>query len=857
MTDPNGKNQIHVMQEISLALKDTPEQQEVVGPLVSYLIQRGWNLEQIVYGRKEWRVPKSPSEATKREKQESFSGFPVDVAVFDDPAHVGDPHHLLFLIECKQPTEDAGITQLESYFVGEPHTQLGIWVNLAEPSARAIFLYRNQSGKIIRKNKIISDIPVPGERIQPELERRQFRDLTAPTDQALKRTMSDLLDKVVITDSNVTRREEQLDQLCNLLLLKLESDKEARSSPDEPVFFRNLESPTRTANIIRKRYKHFVELYPGVFFTEQDKELRFSDHTIDNCVEYLSSLKLIDLGVTTFSLAFQVLRSEALKQGEGQYFTPQPVIEAGVRLMKIEYNDLILDPACGTGGFLVEALFELRRNRPKMSEGDLSRWAQTHIFGIDKDAIGVKLAKAVMQIAGDGSAHCVRGDSIRTHTWDHDFPHLRAPEFQNGRFSVIVTNPPFGKKLKIAAKDSRLAGLQLAKKGGEEFADLEIGLLFLERAHQLLREGGRIGIVLPETYFFSPSYQFVLDWLKSRFQAIAVANIPMEAFQGFCRAKTNFYVFKKISKTPKSGFVSLLNPRTCGIYKDGGTRYKTDSNTGSRTNEVDNELLEHVDVYLRGDSPPGLARPCVSQVLSRRVIVPTYYDPRFNEGISELLRSNHLKGITIGELLDEGILTVRNGHGSPSNDQRTGDIPYVKVSDIRGLRINVNPTNLVTEKIANKYWKGGDSLVSPWDLITPSRASSNIGEFAILLPGEERILLTKEVFIFRTEDGETYDPFYLLWAFSLRAVRNQWRRVALMQTNREDCGKRYREIVLPRPPDGPWAQTKSKAFRKYFKSIANETSHFLNNIKSDEFQYIANVIRTGEGYDDQGFANSS
>ena len=463
-------------------------------------------------------------------------------------------------------------------------------------------------GNQVRKNKLVSDIPRPGEPIEPESQRRYFKDLVTPTDQVLKKTISDLLDNVVITDSNVTRREDQLDQLCNLLLLKLESDKEARSNEDEPVFFRNLESPRKTASSLRERYTEFVELYPGVFFTDQDRVLRFSDSTLDACVEYLSSLRLIDLGVTAFSMAFQLLRSEALKQGEGQYFTPQPVIEAGVRLMGIKYSDLILDPACGTGGFLVEALLELKRIRPSISDGDLSRWAQTHLFGIDKDAIGVKLTKAVMQIAGDGSAHCMRGDSIRTHTWSGDFPHLLSGEFQNERFSVIITNPPFGQNLKVSATDSRLAGLDLAKKGLNRFVDLEIGLLFLERAFQLLRERGRVGIVLPETYFFSPSYQFVLDWLKPRFKPIAVANVPMEAFQGFCRAKTNFYVFQKVSKEPASGHVTLLNPRTCGIYKDGLTRYKTDPSNGNRTTEVDNELLDHVTGYLDGETPVGLAK---------------------------------------------------------------------------------------------------------------------------------------------------------------------------------------------------------------------------------------------------------
>jgi type I restriction enzyme M protein len=114
-----------VSEAISSKLKNTSEQKLVVGPLVAHLVSIGWKLDQIVFGKQEWRVPTSPSEATKREKGQSFNGFPVDIAVFDRINHVGDPRHLLFIIECKQPTEQAGVTQLESYFVAEPHTQLG------------------------------------------------------------------------------------------------------------------------------------------------------------------------------------------------------------------------------------------------------------------------------------------------------------------------------------------------------------------------------------------------------------------------------------------------------------------------------------------------------------------------------------------------------------------------------------------------------------------------------------------------------------------------------------------------------------------------------------------------------------
>jgi type I restriction enzyme M protein len=156
--------------------------------------------------------------------------------------------------------------------------------------------------------------------------------------------------------------------------------------------------------------------------------------------------------------------------------------------------------------------------------------------------------------------------------------------------------------------------------------------------------------------------------------------------------------------------VTFLNPRTCGIYKDGGPRFKTDPVTGRRTDEIDNELIEHVMTYLKGVDPAGSASIELSQIFANEVLVPTYYDVRLNEPIERLLKAEKLEGITIGELISQGHISVRGGHGSPGNDQRSGHIPYVKVSDIRGLRINTNPTNLVSESVAARFWRGSTSL---------------------------------------------------------------------------------------------------------------------------------------------------
>jgi len=291
--------------------------------------------------------------------------------------------------------------------------------------------------------------------------------------------------------------------------------------------------------------------------------------------------------------------------------------------------------------------------------------------------------------------------------------------------------------------------------------------------------------------------------------------------------------------------IIFLNPTTCGIYKDGGPRYKVDPATGNRTRELDNEMADQVTAFLEGRHVPGLVEVPETDAFKRGVLVPRYYDDRWLLPFRRLLEQRNWQPVSLGDLEERGVLRIHGGHGSPSNDKRTGHIPYVKVSDIRGLRVNINPTNLVSDVIARQYWKGRPtSGLEPWDLVTPNRASSNIGEFAILLPGEEQVVLTKEVFVVRVLDGreEGWSPFYLLWALCLRAVRVQWQRVALMQTNREDVGKRYREILVPKPQTKDWADSISAPFRHYFTTLADARTRFRSELHSSGLEYIASAF---------------
>lgn len=137
---------------------------------------------------------------------------------------------------------------------------------------------------------------------------------------------------------------------------------------------------------------------------------------------------------------------------------------------------------------------------------------------------------------------------------------------------------------------------------------------------------------------------------------------------------------------------------------------------------------------------------------------------------------------------------------------------------------------MVSDVIAKKFWKGDISGIKPWDVVTPARASKNIGEPAIILPGQERAVFTKEVLVFSATDQAPFDNFYIAWALMLKPVSAQWERVVFMQTNREDLGNRWREISIPVPSEESQADLLSKGTREYYEGLARLRESFQKSL---------------------------
>ncbi len=517
-----------------------PEHNEVRLPVVAQLVALGWSEDQLRWSP-EWRVPKTPHDSAKRERSDSYEGWPVDLVIFDSEEHAGEWEHVLAIFEFKEPTLEQGQSQLEIYLSREPRAKYGYWTN----GDQSVAVYKRPDGTVLVVDG--AGLPRPEDNLsKPSDEPLTYERLMVPTERELKGVFKRLLDTIVVGDSRSTRPDEQLNAICNLLLLKLDSDSNGSDKPDKPVSFQLAPSEAETAKRVRKQFEDMRVLRTDIFTESQDAELVLDVHTIHQAVYELSPLKLMDMAPDAVSSAFQVFRRANLKAGEGQYFTPRRVIDSAVKIMEIAKADKLIDPACGTGGFLIEAY---RAVAAHSTEANARTFAHKQIWGVDKDAINVKLARAIMVILGDGSANIHVGDSVGEHRWKDDYPHLIQP-LKDNSYTAVITNPPFGKRLKVSAAEAKRNKYTIANTaaGGVtgQYATLEIGLIFLERAYRLLVKGGKLGIVLPETYFFSPTYAWLPGWLDGRLALRGVLNIPMEAFQGFCRAKTNFYIFEKV-----------------------------------------------------------------------------------------------------------------------------------------------------------------------------------------------------------------------------------------------------------------------------------------------------------------------
>lgn len=384
------------------------EEIEATQPFIFYLTQRlGWDPRQIM-SRPQWRVPKTPSGSRP-------AGFPVDLAIFDSPERQGDPDHVRILVECKAPSEDEGIGQLKTLLGLEPEARLGIWFN----GRSHVLVYKLADGFSVNR---YAPVPRPGDPLAPVAAKQPIRyvDLSPPPN--LGEIFSRLRDRIAAQDTHVNRDEFILNDLANLLICKIADEQVGEVDPERPMAFQVAVTPAATAQTLRRYFLEVKSSLKSVFTDDADR-LHIDDASLHAVVLTLQPYRLVGHARQSVGRAFQTLRGRALKGQEGAYFTPPALVDCTVSILDPDYSSRVIDPACGTGGFLAAALdhvFEGIDARPISQDAKSrakQRWSGERLFAIDKDAVSTKLCKAYLTLLGDGRSHVYRGNTIDRSEW--------------------------------------------------------------------------------------------------------------------------------------------------------------------------------------------------------------------------------------------------------------------------------------------------------------------------------------------------------------------------------------------------------------------------------------------------------
>lgn len=534
-------------------VKETPEEVEAVQPFSKILTDDYGYPKEFIQTRPQFRVKARPSD-TKKE-------YPVDIAVFTSKERKDDQAYII--VECKKKNRKDGRSQLEDY-LRLSKAYLGVWFNGNE----RLYLQKiEKDGKVIFEE--IPNIPRFGERLEDigQFKRKDLRQA-----ENLKPTFRTIRNYLAANAVGITRDEVFASQIINLIFCKIYDERFTR--PDDPVKFRA--GVNEKDDAVRRR---ILELFEKVKKQYSDV-IDVADSIIldSKCIKYIvGELQMYSLKESSRDAvgeAFEIFIGPSLKGAQGQFFTPRNVVNMIIRMIAPTTEEKILDPACGSGGFLVESLrYVWSRLEEQAAELD---WPETEIEaekqkiaiknlrGIDKDSFLSKVAKAYLAILGDGrgGVHCENSLDM-FENWSTK----TIEDIQPGTFDIIVTNPPFGKKLAIDTTEI----LELYDLGhkwvqtsegsfvkGELVDKQPPQLLFIERCFQMLKPGGRMGIVLLESIFGMPKYQYVVNYIRRKAKILALVTLPEDLFQPHTHAKCCVMICQKY----KEGEAF----ETCGDY---------------------------------------------------------------------------------------------------------------------------------------------------------------------------------------------------------------------------------------------------------------------------------------------------
>lgn len=463
---------------------------------------------------------------------------PADIVVFRTPQKTFD--NIYIIIETKRKERKDGLDQLKSYLSPSP-AEFGVWFNGKE----IVYLQCLKKQPYFRD---IPDIPKKGETLE-DVGLYQKKDLLPATEL---KTVFETCHNYIYANEGLLK-ERVFNEVLRLIFIKMVDEKDSSQKCEFRITDKELdEIETGKQNAFMDRIKNLfarVKIEYGDVF-DKGETINLKPLTIAFVVSQLQKYSLIQTPADVKGTAFQTFVYAHERGERGEFFTPYPILELAVRMLDPNDHETILDPACGSGGFLIQSMKyvweKIEEGRPDLRDADRKdlkiKYARIYLKGIDINPDLARVAKMHMILYDDGHTGLFSANSLEP------FDKINSIALQTGAGSVnpestkkVMTNPPFGERGEVTDKTVLIQfnlGYKWKKdrQTGKWFKsnDLRDGqtpeILFIERCLQFLEDKGKMAIVLPDTILTSSTHEYVQEFIKSNARVLAIVSLPPVTF---------------------------------------------------------------------------------------------------------------------------------------------------------------------------------------------------------------------------------------------------------------------------------------------------------------------------------------
>jgi len=566
--------------------------------------------------------------------------------------------------------------------------------------------------------------------------------------------------------------QQVLEEIVKILFIKFYDEQRGKKSfyisDSESLKINSGKDQNSFLNRINQLFEETKQKY-DTYFDRKDR-LKLSTQSLAFVVKKLQVINFKNSKNDANGLAFQKFLGRHAKGGRGQFFTPDPIIDFCVETIQPNPDEKIIDPACGTGGFLFSSLRYIREN---YTDIDIQNYVQNNIFGIEINTCISQMAKIKFLIECNADPNILCSNAL-INIKELSLKYKQQANLTNleNYFDVILTNPPFGTQGKITNSEL-LSKYELGhkwNKHGKNYVRSNNVLkgqvpeiLFIERCLQLLRPGGRLGIVLPNGHFENSSLEYLRKYIKDKANMLGVVLLPQETFipYGTGVKASLLFLQKKNGEVinRKQVFFSKIIKIGYAGNKNGSPIYKKDKyglvivENGQKIIDEDfSEVVHDYNQFLKTFSIKSEKSFSISSNQLNIRFDYNYYSPENRKLIASLMKLKAVRLCEVAEIVKTKSKRLKQNE----------IVEYIELSDIYTKSFEIiNSTTLPTNDLPSR----ASYELKTGDVIT-AVAGNSIGtrKHATAYVTEEfnRAICTNG---FRVLRNFRINPFYLLYYF--------------------------------------------------------------------------------------------